>query len=210
MFIAVDGIDGAGKTTLVNQLAELLEELDPLVTKEPTDKSEWGMRLKESAKNGRMPKVIETEYFHKDRLDHLRREILPALQSGRPVITDRYVDSTLAYQCHTPSEADALYEHFKNEILVPNLTFILDCPVEEGLHRINRDRNTTSHFEVPETLQSARKIFESRRGPNYRHLKASGTVKETFQQAVDALLEIAPSLGDLVARKLSRKKRRAC
>jgi thymidylate kinase len=60
MFIAVDGIDGAGKTTLVHQLAILFAALDPpnepLITKEPTKLSEWGRLLRESAKTGRLPR----------------------------------------------------------------------------------------------------------------------------------------------------------
>jgi dTMP kinase len=212
MFIAVDGIDGAGKTTLVNQLADLLRQLDPVKTKEPTDKSEWGLSLRETATNGRMAKDKEIEFFHKDRLNHIKHVIQPALNSGQPVITDRYVDSTLAYQCHSPDEADILYEAFKSEILIPDITFILDCPVEIGLQRINRDRSGVTHFETSETLEVARQIFQSRKGPNYRHIVASGSAEHTFDEALKALLATFPNLKRSTTsnQKENSKRRLAC
>src|SRR5262249_886960 len=106
VFIAVDGIDGAGKTTLVRRPASKLADLKQVVTKEPTDNSEWGRALRHSASRGRMPRAREIEYFHKDRVHHLLTLIKPALAEGRFVICDRYVDSTLAFQGKSPADAD--------------------------------------------------------------------------------------------------------
>jgi dTMP kinase len=197
MFIAVDGIDGAGKTTLANQLAGRLVEWDPLITKEPTNASPWGRRLRESAQQGRLPRNEEVEYFHKDRLWHLANVIEPALEAGRVVISDRYVDSTLAFQANSPDEADALYESFVREILVPNITLILSCPVEVGLERIHRNRGRLTKFEDLETLARARMIYETRSGSNYCIIDASGTVEQTFRDAVTVLRIRAPSLFSL-------------
>jgi dTMP kinase len=198
MFIAVDGIDGAGKTTLVGQLAEVLKPLDPVVTKEPTNNSHWGQSLRRTALHGRHSKEKEIEYFHNDRMKHLKEVIRPALEAGRPVITDRYVDSTLAYQADSPDEANELYQQFLPDILVPNITFILCCAVEVGLARINRDRQRVTHFETVETLEKARLIFESRRGENYKLLDATGTPEHTLLQALSALDTAFPNLHDLI------------
>jgi dTMP kinase len=198
VFIAVDGIDGAGKTTLVLKLSDLLAPLNPLLTKEPTSLSEWGRALKDSASQGRLAREVELDYFHKDRVHHVNTRIKPALKSGRPVISDRYVDSTLAFQASTPEEAEQLYRSFVSEILVPDLTLILDCPVEKGLARIREGRGELSKFENIETLKKAGRIYESRRGPNYAHIDASGTADQTLEQACSAIVARFPQLRSLL------------
>jgi len=191
MFIAVDGIDGAGKTTLVNRLSSFLRQhgIEPVVTKEPTGESHWGRELRRAAREGRLSKVQEIEYFHRDRLHHLDEVIAPSLEQGKIVITDRYVDSTLAYQSDDVAEAEALYKKFlDNGVIVPDVTFILDCEVETGLARIGKRGNgDKSTFETTQTLEKARRIFAARRGRNYVHVEASGDAESTFAQALEVL-----------------------
>lgn len=190
-FIAVDGIDGSGKTTLVGNLTIAFRGYSPVVTKEPTQDSEWGKQLREAAHGGRLPRDIEIEYFHKDRLHHIEKIIKPALSAGRPVISDRYIDSTLAFQCETPEEADKLYERFLPEILVPDVTFILHCPVDVGLARIEARNNGRTVFERRDTLLRAQEIYRSRRGRNYVFIDTYGhSADATFSAAMDQL-EIA-------------------
>lgn len=190
MFIVVDGIDGAGKSTLVLQLAELLGSFNPEVTKEPTDHSKWGKKLRAAAVEGRLTHDQELEYFINDRRHHIDKIIGPALENGRLVISDRYVDSTLAFQTQTPSEAEELYEKLLPEIIVPEVTLILDCPVGIGLERIReRDNGDTTEFENHQVLKRARKIYESRDGENYEHLNAAGTAVQTLEQAIKILVK---------------------
>jgi dTMP kinase len=203
MFFAIDGIDGAGKTTLVNYLREIFKEFNPLLTKEPTNISEWGIKLREAAKEGRLTDKEELEYFKKDRQFHLTNRIEPALIEGRLVITDRYADSTLAFQAKTPFEADELYKTFVNEIRVPDITFILSCPVEIGLGRVRaRDGENLSEFETEETLTIASRIYESRSGDNYVKLKATGTAEETLEQALKAIVQRIPKLSGIAQKYL--------
>ncbi|MCZ6860736.1 MAG: dTMP kinase [Alphaproteobacteria bacterium] len=194
MFIAVDGIDGAGKTTLVKQLAHHLAHLNPLTTKEPTSTTSWGQRLRQSAFEGRLSREKEIEFFHLDRLHHLENKIKPALVSCRVVICDRYVDSTLAFQTGTPAQADQLFAYFAKDILVPDVTFILKCHVSVGMERIIRERGKLSKFEDLPTLEKARSIYESRSGDNYEYVDASGSVEDTLQQTLDALIRRFPYL----------------
>ncbi len=205
MFIAVDGIDGAGKTTLVERLASFLREkgCDPVVTKEPTGESHWGRELRRAAKNGRLSKEQEIKLFHQDRLHHIDAVIRPALEQGKKVITDRYVDSTLAYQGDSPAEGNELYARFLEDgVLVPDVTFILRCPVKIGLDRIaKRGNGDKSTFETIDTLEKARKIFESRRGKNYVFIDASRTVESTVSQALQALAERFALFRDILAKK---------
>ncbi len=187
MFIAVDGIDGAGKTTLVNSLGQILSEIHPLLTKEPTDHSHWGEQLRNATVNGRLPRKQEVEFFHQDRLHHIKDEIQPALDQGRWVISDRYVDSTLAFQADSPADADLLYAWMSEEILTPDITFILDCSVKTGLERIKARRNGRTTFEIPKTLERARAIYESRSEPHHVHINASGGPEQTLEQAIAAI-----------------------
>lgn len=194
MFIAVDGIDGAGKTTLVRQLADLFAQWHPLVTKEPTNSSKWGRALRDSAIVARLPKEVEIEYFHLDRLHHIETEIRPALKNNRVVITDRYVDSTLAFQADDPVSADRLYELFKSDILIPHLTFILDCAVDTGLRRIAaRENGNLSTYETKETLLRARSIYTSRKNGHYVKLDANGSIECTLKQALEKIEERFPN-----------------
>ncbi len=190
MFIAVDGIDGAGKTTLVQDLAAVLVSLGPIVTKEPTKNSKWGELLRAAAVEGRLSLEKELEYFRSDRKHHIETLIYPNLNAGKVVITDRYVDSTLAFQSQTPEEADELYEKLVGEIIVPDITFILHCPVSIGMDRITkRDSGKLSLYENTEVLQRAGQIYESRRDPNYVHLNGDRTPRETLKQALCEMLK---------------------
>jgi dTMP kinase len=200
MFIAVDGIDGSGKSALVRGIAAVLAPLHPLTTKEPTDTSFWGRRLRTSAKEGRLPRMIELEYFHKDRLHHIATVIRPALERGQIVITDRYVDSTLAFQAESVDEADVLYEScLGTEILLPDITMILQCTVSQGLQRIQRrEKGYLSMFESNESQRRAKEIYESRSGSHYRFIDASGTEDDTLRQALDILKEHCKERRDIL------------
>lgn len=198
MFIVVDGIDGAGKTTLVGQLSNVFSAHDPLVTKEPTDDSPWAKAIRNSAERGRLTVEEEIHLFHNDRLFHIESEIMPALKAERPVICDRYVDSTLAFQCSSPSEADSLFEQFREQLLIPDISFILNCPVEVGLSRIEKGRGKFTEFEKSSTLDLAATIYESRKEGSYVHLDASGSVNQTFKQAL-TVLNALPQTMDLLA-----------
>jgi thymidylate kinase len=113
------------------------------------------------------------------------------LESGRIVITDRYVDSTLAFQARSPEEADVLYEQsLQRDILRPNVTMILRCAVSEGLRRLQlRDKGVLSAFEDDEAQRRAKEIYETRSGSHYRFIDASGTEQETLRQAITVLKE---------------------
>lgn len=205
MFIAVDGIDGAGKTTLVERLASFLRQkgCEPVVTKEPTGESHWGRELRRAAREGRLSKEDEISYFHQDRLHHIKEVIQPALGQNKIVITDRYVDSTLAYQSENLAEADKLYQRFRREgVLVPDVTLILCCPIETGLARIaKRGNGDKSTFETTKTLEKARAIFESRRGRNYVRVDALGDADSSFNQALAALRQRTTLFREPIARE---------
>lgn len=209
MLIAIDGIDGAGKTTLAESLKRRLACLDPIIEKEPTEHSEWGRRLRESARVGRLPTEVELEYFHKDRIEHIQRIVQPALERGQLVILDRYVDSTLAFQARDVQDANRMYQEFLSEILVPNFTFILDCPPEIGLARIARSRSEQSQFERIDTLNHAETIYHSRQGPTYHHIDATRSAEHTLDQVLRILTTHSEKIRQILEKRSGTNCRKA-
>lgn len=193
MFITVEGIDGSGKSTLARALAErLARRLGPdrvVLTREPTDRSEWGRRLRRSEQEGRLPREEEIAYFHKDRLHHLKTVVEPALAAGNLVISDRYVDSMLAYQARDPADADRLLAAMASEILEPDLILLLELPVTVALERIGGARETRTSFEREETLKRAAAIYASRRGARYHRLDAAKGAADLLAEALAVVEE---------------------
>jgi dTMP kinase len=160
--IAIEGIDGAGKTTQAHFLQDRLMErkLSVIRTKEPTT-GQWGQVLRDSALTGRLSIDEEVELFIKDRREHVSEKIMPALREGMIVIVDRYYFSMAAYQGARgldPQELIRRNEEFAPE---PDLLVLLDLEVSEGLDRVRTRGDRANHFEQTDTLRRAREIFLS-------------------------------------------------
>src|ERR1700745_657562 len=97
--VAVEGIDGSGKTTQVERLAHYCDEkrLAYVLSKEPTS-GKYGQLIRNSASRGRLSIEEEIDLFLKDRREHVDQVIQPALNEEKVVILDRYYFSTAAYQ----------------------------------------------------------------------------------------------------------------
>lgn len=158
--IAIEGIDGAGKTTQAQHLQSTLQarKLAVVRTKEPTT-GKWGQILRDSAVTGRLSFQEEVEHFIRDRREHVETVINPALANGEIVIVDRYYFSSMAYQGSNgidPNEIMALNERFAPE---PDLLVLLDIDPKSGLERIKTRGDRANHFEKTGTLEKAREIF---------------------------------------------------
>ena len=139
LFITLEGGEGTGKTTQARALSSHLEKrgLQVTVTREPQG-TELGRRLwRHIAKGGLSPEA-ELFLFLAARAEHLAEVIRPALERGEVVICDRFTDSTLAYQGYGRG-LDLPTLGRLNEVaaqgLRPDLTILLDLPVEKGLTR---------------------------------------------------------------------------
>lgn len=163
ILLAVEGIDGAGKTTQVALLAEALAvaEVEVATSKEPTN-GKWGRKIRESAENGRLPARQELEAFIEDRHEHVAQTINPALEQGRVVILDRYFYSTIAYQGERRiADVDWLDRMMRKLAPVPDLVFVLDIHPAQGLARIREQRGESpNQFEKEENLGRIRNIFK--------------------------------------------------
>lgn len=144
IFISFEGSEGSGKSTQIDRLVTKLEEkgLDVLVTREPGG-TEIGEEirhlLKHSSSGDQMHPETELLLFAASRAQLVREVILPALQEGKIILCDRFLDSTTVYQGvarKLSSEPVHVINAFAVGELQPNLTIVLDLPAEEGLRRI--------------------------------------------------------------------------
>ncbi|MGD9638401.1 MAG: dTMP kinase [Alphaproteobacteria bacterium] len=155
-FITFEGGEGAGKSTQVKMLAEALIKNGQkvLITREPGG-SEGGEIIREILVNGDVGKwdsITEALLFYAARRDHVVKKIMPALNDGLWVISDRFADSTMAYQASGYKDGISKQELFNlHKIAIgdfkPDMTFILDLPVEKGLERALARSNDKSRFE---------------------------------------------------------------
>ncbi|TLD71104.1 dTMP kinase [Phragmitibacter flavus] len=160
LLVAVEGIDGAGKTTVAATLAQWCGERGLLcaLSKEPTSLS-WGMKLRESAASGRLTLDEELDLFHKDREEHAETSIQPALDEDAIMILDRYYWSTAAYQGARGASIAEVLKFNEGSFPVPDLVLLLDLPVEVGQNRIRVRGDQPNEFEEVEAQQRCREIF---------------------------------------------------
>lgn len=145
MFVTFEGIEGSGKSTVMRMLADYLEGCgnQVVITREPGGCG-LGRGLRSillDSRSGRIFPRAELFLFMADRAQHVDEVIRPALDAAQMVFCDRYVDSTFAYQGYGRGEnLDNL--RAVNSIatggLLPDLTFLLDLPIQLGLERAGK------------------------------------------------------------------------
>lgn len=191
ILIAVEGIDGAGKTTQVARLAETLTSLGEHVvtSKEPTN-GVHGRRIRASATAGRLPLADELEVFIQDRREHLDQFILPALARGLVVILDRYFYSTIAYQGFRGGDIRAIEHQVRSQALCPDATLVLDIGPEVSQRRIQRRDGGGNRFEDPEELREIRQLFLeiARTDPVVSVIDGSGSEDDVETELLASLL----------------------
>ncbi len=160
VLVAIEGIDGAGKTTQVERLQAALEGTgEPVIaTKEPTH-GYWGQKIRASAQNGRMPPYEELRAFKEDRKEHLQTVIRPALADGKIVLLDRYFYSTVAYQGPRAGDIAAVEKEMRELADPADIAFVLDLDPELALMRVN-GRDAANKFEKLGPLTKSRKVFQ--------------------------------------------------
>lgn len=199
MFITFEGGDGAGKSTQIRRLAELLREdgHDVLVTFEPGE-GELGAELRRLMQHsGHIHARTEALLFAADRAEHVARIVRPALERGAIVLSDRYLDSSVAYQ-------GAARELGTQEIrdlslwatdgLLPDLTILFDLDP-----RIGAARRTGE----PDRLEREPLAFHTRVRDNF--LAAAAAEPERFV-VIDAAREPETIAADVAATVTARLK----
>lgn len=145
LFVTLEGIEGCGKSTQARILAESLRGghgRDVVLTREPGG-TEITQRIRALLADpaSHLDARCELLLFLADRAQHVATVIRPALDRGAVVVSDRYADSTLAYQGYARGHSLDLLRDLNDWAsygLKPDLTFWIDCPVEIGLSRANK------------------------------------------------------------------------
>ncbi len=153
-FITLEGGEGAGKSTQISRLAAALRDRGYAVieTREPggSPGAELIRNLLVNGPTDRWDGVTEALLHFAARREHVQKTILPALQRGDWVVCDRFADSTLAYQGYGHGvDKDFIKSLYDGTVggLQPDLTFILDVPVEQGLDRANTRGTGGTRYE---------------------------------------------------------------
>ena len=161
--ITFEGGEGAGKSTQVAILVERLRTAGrhAIATREPGG-SPAAEEIRETLLSGKVKQFgpfAEALLFSIARQDHVDTLIGDALARGQWVVCDRFLDSTRAYQGVSggvPAPIISALERLTLHGVMPNLTIVLDIPVEEGLARMSRRRGTPDRFESEDIAQHER------------------------------------------------------
>lgn len=187
--IALEGVDGSGKSTQAEMLAGSLKKDGHRVvlTREPTH-GPAGQKLQAYllGPSRHLTPAEELELFMEDRREHVAQIIKPALERGEVVITDRYYYSSVAYQGALgldPNDILAANEAFAP---VPDLVLILELPVTEALARLaKKGKGARQVSESFAYLKQAAAIYASLEGPGFQRLDASLPPMEVHAMILD-------------------------
>ncbi len=197
-FITFEGIEGSGKSTQSKKLYEFLlaAKLNAILTREPggTNASE---KIREILIDDEIEKLeAKTELFlnFAARLEHVEKLIKPALAENKIVISDRFFDSTFAYQGSAFGLDSKLIDEVKKMTIgdfAPDITFLIDVPVEHAFARIqNRESNNRYEKLGLDFHQKVRNGFLKLASENQRILLIDGTKtpQEVFEKITQFLL----------------------
>lgn len=201
--IALEGIDGCGKSTQQVRLREQLEARghEVVALREPGD-SEYGVELRRIFVEGRdVTPQQEMRLFLEDRRIDVRDNILPALEAGKVVIMDRYYLSSVVYQGSLeldPQEILAANESFAPK---PDLTLILDLDPATARRRIDASRGGPDSFENEDYLARVRDAYLGFvDGDRIRRIDANTTSEVVHEQLLALVLGAVEGKGDRSAR----------
>lgn len=190
LLIALEGIDGSGKTTQAKLLVKWLRRrgFNARYTCEPT-RGPLGRILRSMAYARDVDPRVEALLFAADRLHHLERVIMPLLEKGFIIVSDRYLHSSLAYQSVTTGD-QGWVEEVNRFARRPDLGIYLDVGASEGLIRLG-ERRKRSRFEYEAFLERVREKYLEyvSRGELVR-VDASRPIDEVFSE-ISSIVERA-------------------
>lgn len=197
LFITFEGTEGSGKTTQVEMLGEWLSSRDPIVVREPGG-TELGERIREVVLYAGLEIDAEAEMylFMSARRQLIAEVIDPALAAGKIVIADRYHDSTMAYQ----GGARGVPASWPPTFVRPDVTFLLEGPVENGLERHATAGKSPDRMEQ-ESIDFHRKVAEayerlaSAEPKRFVRLDATGSREKIHLEVKERLAPLVKALG---------------
>ena len=195
IFISLEGIEGTGKSTQAKLLSEYLlkKGYETVLTEEPggTLISRQIRKVLLSTKHDRMDYMAELLLYNAARIQHIKEKIVPALREGRVVITDRFSDSTIAYQGFGRGISLKLIDSLDKAAtgrMRPDLTILLELDVKTGLMR-NKHINKVDRLELEDIKfhEKVRKGFlklAAKEPKRIKIVKASKGIDEVQREIV--------------------------
>ena len=215
-FITFEGIDGSGKSTQLKLLNGFLRArgCDAVVTREPGGTT-LGLRLREALLDAHeeVDPLTELLVFAADRAQHVRRKLLPALENGAVVISDRYADATVAYQGAGrgfPPELISQIVQLATGGLKPELTLLFDVSIDESVSRttrrsngknsgrMGRDRLDIEAAEFHARVRDAYLSIAAAEPERVKIIDTSGPVERTHEQVKQVIIPFLRSRGHVL------------
>lgn len=199
LFVTLEGGEGAGKSTLARTLqADLMSNgYEVVVTREPggTPGAEEIRKLLVEGKVDRWSAMTEALLFYAARMDHVEKTILPALERGAVVISDRFADSTLAYQGAAGGIELERLQALHNLVLQdfqPDLTLLIDIPPELGIDRTQARLGFEIRFESKalafhKRLRQCYLELAAQAPDRFVKIDGTDTIEAVAEAAIDAL-----------------------
>lgn len=207
IFITFEGTEGSGKTTVIEKIEQTLLKMNyPVIkTREP-----GGSKIAEEIRNI----ILDVENVHMDpateallyaasRRQHLVEKVLPYLEKGYIVLSDRYIDSSLAYQGYARELGiDEIYQinQFATHGLLPDLTIYIDVKPEVGLTRIHHNHREENRLDL-EKVDFHQKVYQgyqiiAHRFPErFRVIDGENDREKVYQDAFQWIQEIIQKRG---------------
>ncbi len=195
LFISIEGTDGAGKSTQIDLLKKYITEKgrDVIVTREPggTPISEKIREIILDNNNSEMSYITEALLYAASRAQHVNEKIKPALMEGKIIICDRFVDSSIAYQCAARGISREIIEDINKyaiDGIMPDITLYFDITPEEGIkrkknmHTLDRieQEKQDFHNKVYEGYQMLLKLYPER----IKRIDASKDIYDVHNQVL--------------------------
>ena len=194
-FITLEGIEGSGKSTSLQEIANALDKksIAYVLTKEPGSGS-LGKDLRSLllSNDNKISSEVELLLMMADRKNHLDSLIIPNLNNGKWVISDRYLDSTYAYQGGGRNMDFALIDELSNSLNLPapDLTILFDLPVEIALERAKQRANLDRFEKEPIDFHNRiRNIYKARAEEDSKRIKIVDS-SVSFQEVKDQVVYI--------------------
>ena len=202
-FIVIEGIDGSGKTTQIDEISKwlpnsgLMEKNAKLITTREPGGSLLGKKIRhlilDNNKNNKPSSLTELLLYSADRAEHVSKIITPSLNKGDWVISDRFSDSTLAYQGYGRNINLEIIKNIESIVCqgeYPDLTFFLEISPEESIFRRKNeipDRIESEGIKFLEKVNDGFKLIAKEK--NWKVISASQNIKTISDQIKETLLK---------------------